>query len=211
MDPVVATIVMRFVERLLVVGGGILAVYCGYRLFLAMPSRERGAGKLELPGGVSIHLSRIGPGVFFSLFGAVILSLSFHYSVSLNVPTETARLAQGDNGRVSFQGLAVLPEPERAPDPALRRLPDEADLFAVETTIRRLNLATQSLDPALDPFARGDIERALRTTRLRLMETAWDESRWGPWSTFLHWVEQGEPLPAPDSVATAVAIYRAAP
>lgn len=211
MDPVVATIVMRFVERLLVVGGGILAVYCGYRLFLAMPSRERGAGKLELPGGVSIHLSRIGPGVFFSLFGAVILSLSFHYSVSVNVPSEAARLAGGHNGAVSFQGLAVLPEPERAPDAVLRRLPDEADLFAVETSIRRLNLAAQSLDPALDPFARGDIERALRTARLKLMENVWDESRWGPWSTFLHWVEHGEPMPAPDAVAAAVAIYRAAP
>lgn len=86
MDPLVITIVMRFVERLIVVLGACLALYCGYKLFLAMPSREHGAGQLDLPGGVSIHISRVGPGVFFSLFGAVILAMSFHYGVAMEIP-----------------------------------------------------------------------------------------------------------------------------
>ena len=74
MDPLLLTIGMRAIERLVIVLAGAGAIYLGYRLFLAMPNRDRSSGKLELPGGVSIFLSRVGPGVFFSLFGATVIA-----------------------------------------------------------------------------------------------------------------------------------------
>lgn len=75
MDPLILTIVTRSVERLLVVLAGALAIYLGCRLFIDMPNAERGSGKANLPGGISIFLSRVGPGVFFSLFGAIVIGL----------------------------------------------------------------------------------------------------------------------------------------
>ena len=75
MDPLILTIVTRSVERLLVVLAGALAIYLGCRLFIDMPKAERGSGKANLPGGISIFLSRVGPGVFFSLFGAIVIGL----------------------------------------------------------------------------------------------------------------------------------------
>src|SRR3546814_17565740 len=108
MDPVIVTIVMRSIERLVVVGGACVAIWCGYRLFLAMPSRERGAGKLELPGGVSIHVSRVGPGVFFPLFGATIIGLSRDYGIAYSQGGGEDRAAdrkgRGSGKRVYVRG-----------------------------------------------------------------------------------------------------------
>ena len=206
MDPLVATIVMRFVERLLVVGGGCLAIWCGYRLFLAMPSRERGAGKLELPGGVSIHLSRVGPGVFFSLFGAVILGLSYHYGVALDLPagvTPQQQVAAGSTAtaapaRATFTGIGQVSGVE----------PDASVLVAVAVDVERLNRAARQLDPTLDANAQSDIRRSLRAAKLALMRTSWSDTQWGDRATFTAWIAAGEPMPPPDPIAGAVAVYR---
>ena len=68
----------RAVERLIAVliGGG--SIYLGYRLFMALPELSAdGEGKFELPGGVSIYVSRVGPGIFFALFGTALVGLAF--------------------------------------------------------------------------------------------------------------------------------------
>lgn len=211
MDPVIVTIVMRSIERLMVVAGASIAIWCGYRLFLAMPSRERGAGKLELPGGVSIHVSRVGPGVFFTLFGATILGLSLHYGVAVtNAPAPAAAvepaLAYAGHGKAvvtsaaSYSGIGSAPG-VTVPVDASRRT-------AVAVTVERLGRAAGSLDPSLDTFERGDIERALRTARVELLAAVWDEQSWGPLEAFRLWIAQGEPEPPP-AIAGGVAAYRA--
>ena len=124
MDPLLLTIVLRAVERLFIVAAGAGAIYLGYRLFLAMPDRDRSSGKLELPGGVSIFLSRVGPGVFFSLFGAAVIAMALQFGVSfsdkLNVPeTALAAVRAADAGstaasrsKTSYSGM-VEPSAER--------------------------------------------------------------------------------------------------
>ena len=63
----------RATERILLVLVGALAVYLGYSLFRHIPSVNKSEGKLALPGGVSIFLTRIGPGVFFAFFGIAVI------------------------------------------------------------------------------------------------------------------------------------------
>lgn len=67
---------IRSFERILdtVIGG--ISIYLGYRLFLKLPEKTDSQGKVVLPGNISIYLSRVGPGVFFALFGAAVIALS---------------------------------------------------------------------------------------------------------------------------------------
>ena len=67
---------LRAVERLLVVLAGAGSVYLGYRLFLKIPFEKDAEGRVVIPHGPEIHLSRIGPGAFFALFGCLVLGTS---------------------------------------------------------------------------------------------------------------------------------------
>ena len=69
MDP----ISFRALERILAVVIAGISIYLGYRLFLKLPDKTDSEGKFILPGNISIYISRVGPGVFFALFGAAIL------------------------------------------------------------------------------------------------------------------------------------------
>src|SRR5262245_63937053 len=78
MDP----IILRAGERILAVFIGGLSMFLGYHLFLNLPNPTTDSeGKVMLPGGISIYLSRVGPGVFFALFGAIVVGMSFRYSI----------------------------------------------------------------------------------------------------------------------------------
>ena len=68
MDSVDVMLLMRMVERLLGLLSGALCVVLGYRLFINLPEKTDSAGKVVLPGGVSIWLSRVGPGIFFASY-----------------------------------------------------------------------------------------------------------------------------------------------
>ena len=82
MDP----ILLRFIERLTAVLIGGLAIYLGYRLFQSVPEQRDSAGKLELPK-LTIVFTRIGPGVFFALFGVGAVGLSLLQPMQIG-PTE---------------------------------------------------------------------------------------------------------------------------
>ena len=55
---------LRVIERVLAVVVGGMSVYLGYRLFIKLPEQMDSSGKVVLPGGISVFVSRIGPGVF---------------------------------------------------------------------------------------------------------------------------------------------------
>src|SRR2546428_454261 len=76
MDSDLLAIAARHVERLLIVLAGGLSIVLGYRMFLAIPkAQNEGEGRIQLPGGVSIYVTRVGPGAFFAPYGAAILGL----------------------------------------------------------------------------------------------------------------------------------------
>ena len=73
-------ILLRMIERLMVVGFGGMAIFLGYRLFFHLPHQTGQNGEIELPG-VKVVLSRVGPGVFFLAFGALILITNLYRGV----------------------------------------------------------------------------------------------------------------------------------
>ncbi|MGH6893563.1 MAG: hypothetical protein ACREEP_15035 [Dongiaceae bacterium] len=210
MDPLILTIVMRSVERLLVVLAGALAIYLGFRLFLDMPSAERGSGKATLPGGVSIHLSRVGPGVFFSLFGAIVIGLSFQYGVSFKDSERqlvTAAAEEATNGERTWSGVAQAPAATVADVPMQPMVePYERDrVVAVVAALNRFERALPANLPATD---RINLQFALRDARERLLVSVWDPA-WGDIAAFRAWISDNEPEPPPTPISDAARLYQA--
>lgn len=61
------------IYRILIVLGGILCIYLGYRLFFVVQTKQ---GELSIKTGEhqELNLRDVAPGVFFALFGASILT-----------------------------------------------------------------------------------------------------------------------------------------
>jgi hypothetical protein len=217
MDDQTLVVILRGAERILVDLGGALAVYLGYQLFLRMPSRERGEGKFELPGGISIYVSRVGPGVFFSLFGAAILGLSLVHGVSQDSTRSTAAgapTAGVTSGQVAAAAPGTVVESTHyagatASAPPVDPLQAEAERDAVVLAIRNINRVPAALRAELPAGQRLDIEQAIAAMKLRLLKSVWDQDQWGDFVPFRQWVDQGESDPPPPAIARAVAVYQA--
>ncbi|MEZ5830584.1 MAG: hypothetical protein R3D05_05355 [Dongiaceae bacterium] len=210
MDPLILTIIMRGIERLLVVLAGGLAIYLGYRLFCSMPNAERGSGKVELPGGISIYLSRVGPGVFFSLFGAIVIGLSLKFGVTMNDSTQGLVTAALENAtrpqERSFSGIASGPTPTLAPV-EVRRAVEPYERDRVVAVVAALNRAEAALPADIAPTDRINLQFALRDARERLLISVWDPA-WGEIAAFRTWVEDNEPDPPPAAISEAARLYR---
>ena len=68
-EPLDAAIVVALVRMVAFGISGLLA-YFGYRLFFTVPQQTESGGRIETPG-LTITLSRIGPGTFFAVCAAV--------------------------------------------------------------------------------------------------------------------------------------------
>ena len=115
METVDALLLMRMAERLLGLLAGGLCVVLGYRLFIMLPEEADSSGKVILPGGVSIWLSRVGPGIFFALFGAAIIGYSFASTVRISEQTATpvVQAATAPTGTPAAGATATLASSRR--------------------------------------------------------------------------------------------------
>ena len=204
MDLILIAALMRALERLLAIGSGLLAIYLGFRLFLALPEVEPGAGRLKLPGGISVYLTRVGPGVFFSLFGSTIIALSFYFGITASetqgVPVEST-IAGGPtvSTQRSFTGAAA-----ESVDPQGRQV----ERATVERMIRDLNRLPPLMRDDLTPRDR-DLVQTLDQTKVRLMREVWDAQAWGDYGAFERWWRAGAGADPPPEIAGAVAVFRA--
>src|SRR6266496_2543343 len=73
---------LRVIER-------VLAVIIG-GLFIKLPKQKDSSGKVMLPGDISIFFSRVGPGVFFSLFGAAVVVVSLQHGLDLDLANKAS-------------------------------------------------------------------------------------------------------------------------
>ena len=185
MDP----LLMRFIERILAVLAGGLAIWLGYRLFSSVPAQNDGKGTFKLPLNTSIVVTKVGPGVFFALFGAVTLC------VALFKPLE---IETKDGSRVNYV-TSVPAADKRADGRALLR-----------REIATLNTIPGLLSPDLPPEERGDAARSLSRVKLLLLQPVWGEPAegFGSFSEFESWVDKGEPGPPPAHMDAALALYR---
>lgn len=187
-DDMLWILLVRMAERMLAVGIGGISIFLGFRLFTLMPDHPVGAADLKLPGGVSIMVSRVGPGVFFSLFGAVIASLSLYRPVELPI-------AKPDGSVVMATAMG-----EGGDGEAARRM---AERGQVERSLSDLEQVMSQLSPSLEPFARLQAERAIRAGRIALIHSVWGAD-WGDFQAFKNWIDSGTTIPAGVPWAPAV-------
>ena len=184
-DPVL----LRFIERITGVLIGGVAIYLGYRLFLSVPEHKDSEGKFVLPLNTSVVMSRVGPGVFFALFGIVAVCFALY------------RPLQMEGGRpASYAGGSTLADPD-----------EKADARALmRREIATLNTIPGVLGAELPDHDRDSVQLSLRRVKLGLIRPVWGKADegFGDYSAFEQWVEAGEPAPPPSGMDGALALYR---
>jgi hypothetical protein len=192
MDPQSLVIVLRMAERIIGVIIGGLLIYFGYRLFLSLPgkkSRDGGTGDFSIAGGTKLKLSKVGPGVFFALFGAGLIVFSLTRSVSLTTsgPATAAPTTKGSDAKeppavvgtttMKFIGATGVPETEQ--ERTRRRAEVQQDIIALNHSIDRATGADRTA-----------LEHAVTGAKVALMEPLWAED-WGDLADFRDWLEKG--------------------
>ena len=166
---------LRVIERVLAVVVGGMSVYLGYRLFIKLPEQMDSSGKVVLPGGISVFVSRIGPGVFFSLFGAAVVVVSLQQGLELNLANKasvTAELTEKTADlRVRYMGGSGNS------DSAKR----DAVRAEARRTIAELNKLPTVLASDVPASRRTDVAQAVRDSKLALMGMVWGAD-WGDFS-----------------------------
>jgi hypothetical protein len=85
---------LRMAERILIAFGGIISIILGYRLFMVASLDHK-----DISGGTfktalfSVSLSKVGPGIFFALFGAYILASGINTQINVE-DTKTSSPAE---------------------------------------------------------------------------------------------------------------------
>jgi hypothetical protein len=175
-------IMLRAAERILAILIGGMAIWCGYRLFLAIPDQPADSQvELTLAKSQRLLISRIGPGTFFALFGTALVLASFYFSINLKTQT-------GDR----YSGLGPrATQSSSAPTSAVPPL---------DTAEMRLSLAFLSdieAELAVNSTEEEKSWRARRfqTTKLAILGRGW-EPGWGDFAEFEIWLNEG-PARAP--------------
>lgn len=202
MDP----IILRSFERIIAVIIGGVSVYLGYRLFALLPWNQDSEGKFTLPGGISVYLYRVGPGVFFALFGTVVVGLSLYMSITFSESERAGDVAEG-NAPASVQ----YTEREFTGFGGMGSRFGEVDLEVLRNELRRdmdiLNGLPAHLRTDLDDTQRVDIQSAIPKFKLALMSTVWGAD-WGEYAAFEDWVlEQDAMGPIPPELEDAARYY----
>lgn len=188
-------VMLRAVERILAIVIGGLAIWCGFRLFLAVPGHPADAeAEFTLAENKRLLISRISPGIFFALFGAAVVVASLYFSTSL-------RTAAGD----TYSGLGQRPSVPPAahtgaqtapiPDPTSMRL-SLAFLSDIESGLANTGNAAEASWRA----------QRFRVIKLALIERGW-ESGWGDFTEFQLWLDEPLPRPQRPGFERALAVF----
>lgn len=200
-------IILREIERIIIVIIGGISIYLGYRLFLKLPHLDS-EGKITFPWDISILLSRVGPGVFFALFGAAVVIFSLYrtieYSEQKPSPLPPVAAAGEENSMVThsleFTGLGsnltVSDIQAREDARALLR----KDIAILNTVVRQLR-------PDLPVQDMGSAQRAIARVKFALMKWVWIDRDWGSQADFEVWLKD-ETLPPPKELEQAVEYFR---
>jgi hypothetical protein len=186
-------VMLRAIERLLAVAIGGLCVYLGYRLFLRIPEQREGEGKIEFPGGVSIFVARVGPGVFFALFGASIVALSLYKGIVSSAP--------GSEGTPVYSGVGPTAT-------ALAAQPLEPERLRRRLAVEFVNVLPGMLRRDLAEAERREVTARSAEVKLTLMERVWGPD-WGNFEEFRVWAEAGAADPVPERLSAAARYFRA--
>lgn len=186
---------LRGLERILILALSGFLIYLGYKLFILIPEKSDSKGKVVLPGGVSIFLSRIGPGAFFALFGTIILI----YSV-------TSEVAVTEDGKKEVRYMT-----EQFKETGV----NTSDLDLLEMQMSALNNLDDCISETLegsgdcisDFETMAQIKNILPEIKTSLLLFHWQES-WGNSAQCLKWLSEGSGDTFPDEWNRPVSIYK---
>jgi hypothetical protein len=208
MDP----IALRAIERIVDVMIGGLSVYLGYLLFLNVPHQSDSKGNLNLPGGIHVYLTRVGPGVFFALFGTVVVGASLYHGITASEEPihyiDTVGSSQGGSSAklVSTKAPGTVVYSGMVSDSDLLANP-EASRVAVERQVAALNGVGSALRTDVAASQKDDLMRSIPQIKLALMKSVW-ANEWGDRAIFENWVIRGAPDPVPAGLEKGAACYR---
>jgi hypothetical protein len=201
MDTVIA---LRMFERILAVVIGGLSVYFGYRLFLKIPVTTTASGSVRLPSDITVVLSRVGPGVFFALFGVSVIALSFYQHVQYDEKRvghgEQSKEAPEQHIQKGFNGAAP-----GIVDTASDNRQDTRMMLRRDIAI--LNTLPGQLNPSLSPQDRNLVLSAIRRIKFELMTPVWG-SDWGDQRKFEEWVRRAPSEPIEPELKAAKAYFK---
>lgn len=108
---------LRMLERSLIVAGGILSIFLGYKLFVLGIDKSQGQAS-----AFGVELKNFGPGLFFAALGAVVLVTTMRAAISIgheNAATSGAARATQVQGEPAVSGAPMffgLEDPTRVAD-----------------------------------------------------------------------------------------------
>jgi hypothetical protein len=195
MDP----ITLNAIERILAIAIGGLSIWLGYRLFLAVPEQRDSAGKFQLPWNISVGLARVGPGVFFAVFGAGVVGYSLHGSTHVSENTVSV---DGSPSKVTVvEAKGAMPTTDDIGKTlAARRLNVGTEMEFLSTLGRILRSDLSDIDKRMV----SDNTVALK---LAVMHALWAED-WGDEAAFREWAERGAQDPVPKDSKEAAKFFR---
>lgn len=195
----VTFILFRSIERIASVLIGCYLIYLGYRLFLEIPVKENSEGKFTLPGGTAIHLTRVGPGIFFSLFGTAVLVFSLVTPVDYKEGMKTDVTGRVERS-VSYLGAQVGGDSDVGGGGlVIERSSLQMDLIV-------LNHVAGQLRDDLSEEAVFDITQAIPRIKLAVMKSVWDQ-QWGEYREFKKWLDHGGDVANPPEEFKAAVAY----
>lgn len=194
---------LRHIERLLAVLIGGLSIYLGYRLFLRVPDRYEGESQFKA-WDISIFMSRIGPGIFFALFGATVVGLSFYHAVTVERVQQADTATSADVPARQAERYSGMGAPTTEAD----RRADARALLRRDIAI--LNTLNPKLRADLAEQDRTQVELAIPRIKFTLMQPVWPAHApgWGDPARFEAWLNADAPDPPPVDIAAAVDFFR---
>lgn len=206
------TLAAGALTRLVALGIGAFLCYLGFRLFSEVPVPAEGEAELSGVRGMTIKLTRVGPGVFFALFGTIVvvwsLSRPFEYTERRLAADGAPALAAAAGDVVEIRAGAMNPTAgaQATEDAASRR-------NVVAQEVQWLNQVALRLLQRPDPDLVHDPDYMVPRIKQVLMESVWDASAWGSPAAFRQWLERtgGLSAPADPATAQAAAFYQAMP
>jgi hypothetical protein len=215
MENEILLIAFRGAERIAAVVLAGLLIYFGYKLFLHLPDKTDSEGKVVLPGGVSIYITRIGPGAFLALFGAVILIYSVTTQIEIKSPYNhptTTNIKSDSTYKNNIYSVKFDRDTAR-----LKKINQEIldyENVHLQMDFQTLNQLYSIVDDMIKKGTNGNIDFNLATNlntgivRLKgmIMLRHWKDG-WGNSTVFFNWVKNGAKEDVPPEISNAVKFF----
>jgi hypothetical protein len=161
MDISALIVMFRGSERLIIVIAAGFSIWLGYRLFQALPTIHGSDGSLQLPSA-RVTLSKVGPGVFFVLFGVAVLWQAVRTTVTIPLEAPDLPSPPRTAGAETSRASAIMGV--GAGDPMA--LPHTA------RDIKVLNCVAGAANSGLDP---QEIETAVFKAKVAMVRRVWQQ------------------------------------